>query len=188
MAVQLAYQKKVKLVMQDLGEKQDLNLVLTCLKWNWKTAIIQFINNAVTYVIYPNYCFKLNIGTQEKWMYPLVILIFSLMDFCGKTLNSKIQIKEGIVFYCVGILRIGFLVFFLLPVYVTGNAVMGSVWYGVGMIVLCGFSNGIIVSACFSIPAEVGPQEIRKVSSYLMLTAMFLGITFGSFWPIILLN
>jgi hypothetical protein len=146
------------------------------------------MNNAVTYVVYPNLCFELNIGTKENWKYPLVIFIFSFIDFTGKTLNSKVQLKEGWLFYIVGVLRLGFVPLFLFPHYFKEVEFLHTVWYGFGAIVLCAFSNGIICSAGFSIPAEVGPQEIRKVSSYLMLTGMFLGITFGSFWPILILN
>jgi hypothetical protein len=150
--------------------------------------MMSFLNGAVTYVVYPNLCFELNIGTQEKWKYPLVIFIFSCMDFMGKTLNSKVQLKAGWLFYTAGVMRLLFVALFLFPHYFKEVEFLHSVWYGIGVIGLCAFSNGIIGSACFSIPAEVGTQEIRKVSSYLILTGMFLGITFGSFWPILILN
>lgn len=67
---------------------------------------MSFMNGAVTYVVYPVLCFELNIGTQEKWKFPLVIFIFSLIDFMGKTLNSKVQLKAGWLFYTVGVMRL----------------------------------------------------------------------------------
>jgi len=85
-------------IIYELGKPQDFKHIKAAWKVVWKLCVLNFLMFAITFSIYPNFCFTLNLGTQEAWKYPLVVLIYSCADFSGKVLNSLIAIKDGAFF------------------------------------------------------------------------------------------
>jgi len=66
---------------------------------------MQFI---LTFVVYPNYCFELNLGTDGGWKYPLTTMVFAIFDFAGKILNTFFKIKYSFGFLLLCLSRIVF--------------------------------------------------------------------------------
>jgi len=174
--------------LKSMEKKQSIKNIFDAWKVVWKLCCMNFLQFAITFSVYPNFVFDLNLGTTAPWRFPLIVLIYSCMDFIGKLINTYMQMREGMLFWIICYTRIVFVPLFMLTHFYKNNPVLSSIYFGIGLQLLMAFSNGVCVSACFSIASEKGIKEIRMVTGYLMVASMFFGITFGCIWPIIISN
>lgn len=180
------HKDKAKKVLKEIGKPQDQKHIAQAFGSIKKIQILNFLQFIITFIVYPNYIFHLNLGTKAGWSYPLTVMVFGIFDFAGKLLNTffTVNYSGGFVVLCQ--LRIQFVPQIFFSYFYKENWVFSSVLYGYLLVGLFAFSNGFCISTCFSLAATINDKSLIKVAMYLMIASMFIGITIGCSVPLIL--
>lgn len=80
----LTHKEKAKNVFEDCKKDQELKDLSAAFMAIKQVLFLNFMQFILTFVVYPNYCFELNLGTQSGWKYPLTTMVFAIFDFAGK--------------------------------------------------------------------------------------------------------
>lgn len=140
---------------------------------------------AVTLACFPtltlavgNNWFKGRGGTQKS---AAIALIFNLFDFLGKFCYKYLPMKDNILVYIYSLLRIFFVLFYVLA---TDQSLNNSFFQnnnivGYGLLILMAFTNGHFTSVAFSLASERCENKSKKTCGYLMNVSLFIGLVYG---------
>ena len=112
-----------------------------------------------------------------------MILCMALIDLIAKYLNSKICMRECRAYYIIGIGRVIIVPQIICGYYFSNLPFFENIAFGSCVIILEFVTNGFITSASTAIISEKGNKNVKKDSGYIMIISLFLGLTFGSVWP-----
>ena len=155
----------------------------------WKFCLFLFMTFAITFSVYPAYIFKLNFFDIESGVkYPLIVFMFGLLDFIGKFGNSLYGLQYNHWFHVLGFGRYFIPVALILSYSIGDGFLKNAVWFSFVFLVVVALSNGVYVSACFSLSSESVQNSHKAVCGYLMMMFMLSGIVLGSIVPMIFLS
>lgn len=181
-------ESKVIIGGEELGVSvtADGDKILAPSLWSTTKIIAPFMFNmlliyTISLSIFPKLCIDMGLNWQNPAFIQVILMIFNIGDFIGKTFYAKLPLEDGALPHLMSISRIGMSIF---VVFIFGEPSMPDLlnhWHLTAVFtMLLAVTNGYLTSALFSLGSERAPERHKQNAGFLMTFSLLLGLIYGS--------